>query len=304
MACYNAERFVAEAVRSVLAQTWADTELIVVDDGSTDGSLAALGEFGDRIQIIRQQNQGPYPARNRGAAAATGEFLTFLDADDWWDATCLAKLHAALARAPDAAVAYCGWQNVGAAGSQGVPYVPPDYEAECKIEHLLGSGAPWPIHAALIRRAVFAEIGGFDTTLMTCMDYDLWLRAAATRRVVRVPEVLAFYRFQVTGQISSTHWRQAENTWRIKKKYLAAHPAIAEDLGPNRIAKWVDGALLRRGYDLYWKRDLFSAHKVFRLALSAGAFTRKDLKYLLPTLLPFFLYQLLVKAADSPPKET
>lgn len=301
MACYNAERFVAEAVRSVLAQTWADTELIVVDDGSTDRSLAVLGEFGDRIRVITQQNQGPYPARNRGAAAATGEFLAFLDADDWWDATCLAKLHAALAEAPDAAVAYCGWQNVGVTGGRGEPYIPPDYEAEGKLEHLLSAAAPWPIHAALMRRAVFIDIGGFDTTLRTVMDYDLWLRTAATRRIVRVPEVLAFYRFHEAGQISSTKWRQAENTWRVKKKYLDAHPELVGEVGKGRITEWVDGALLRRGYDLYWKRDLVSAQRVFRLALRAGAFARKDLKYLVPALLPLPLYRRLVRAAEKPP---
>ena len=301
MACYNAERFVADAVQSVLAQTWPDTELIVVDDGSTDRSLAALGEFGERIRVIPQQNQGPYPARNRGAEAATGEFLAFLDADDWWDATCLAKLHAALAAAQDAAVAYCGWQNVGVRGGRGEPYIPPDYEAECKLEHLLSAAAPWPIHAALMRRAVFAEVGGFDTTLRTVMDYDLWLRTAATRRIVRVPEVLAFYRFHEAGQISSTQWRQAENTWRVKKKYLAAHPELADEVGKGRITEWVDGALLRRGYDLYWKRDLFSAQKVFRLALRTGAFAGKDLKYLVPALLPFPLYRQLVRVAEKPP---
>ncbi len=300
MACYNAERYVAEAVQSALSQTWPDTEVVVVDDGSTDHSLEVLARFGNRIRVIAQHNEGPYPARNRGAAAATGEFLAFLDADDWWEPTCLARLHAALVQAPDAAVAYCGWQNVGVAGGRGKPYVPPDYEAEDKLEHLLSAAAPWPIHAALIRRAVFDDIGGFDTSLRTCMDYDLWLRAAATRRVVRVPEVLAFYRFHEAGQISSTQWRQAENTWRIKKKYLAAHPAVAADLGADRIAQWVDGALLRRGYELYWKRDLFSARKVFRLALGAGAFKRKDLRYLLPALLPFPVYQRLVKVAEKP----
>ena len=230
MACYNAERFVAEAVSCVLAQTHPDVELIVVDDGSTDRSQEVLRGFGERVRVLTQANQGPYPARNQGLRHATGEFVAFLDADDWWSTDCLEKLHSALAAHPAAALAYCGWQNVGLEGPRGAPYVPPDYEIEGKLERFLRAAAPWPIHAALLRKDVLESAGGFDTQWRTCMDYDLWLRIGLTQPIVRVPEVLAFYRFHQSGQITSSQWRQAQNTWLVKRRFLALHPDLRDEL--------------------------------------------------------------------------
>lgn len=298
MPCFNAEAYVAQAVDCVLGQTWPDVELIVVDDGSTDRSREILRGYGERIRFIEQANQGPYPARNHGLTQASGEFIAFLDADDWWAPDCLEKLHAALAGRPDAALAYCGWQNVGLPGPRGEPYVPPDYEAEGKLERFLRAASPWPIHAALVRQAAMRAVGGFDTHWPTCMDYDLWLRIGAPNPIVRVPEVLAFYRFHQSGQITSTQWRQAENSWLVKKKFLASHPDVAARLTDAQRRDLVDGALLRRGYDLYWKRDLASARRVFRLVLRHGGWKPKDLKYLLPALLPEPLYRSLIGGAD------
>ncbi|MBU1664373.1 MAG: glycosyltransferase [Gammaproteobacteria bacterium] len=299
MPCYNAEPYVAQAVECVLGQTWGDVELIVVDDGSKDRSREILLGYGERIRYLEQTNQGPYPARNQGLRFATGEFVAFLDADDWWAPDCLEKLHAALTTRPDAALAYCGWRNVGLTGPRGEPHVPPDYEAEGKLERFLRAASPWPIHAALVRRDVMQKAGGFDTHWPTCMDYDLWLRIGATHPIVLVPEVLAFYRFHQSGQITSTQWRQAENSWLVKKKFLASHPQVAGSLSAAQRRDLVDGALSRRGLDLYWKRDLVSARKVFRLVLKNGAWKMKDLRYLLPALLPERLYRALIGGIDK-----
>lgn len=294
MPCYNAENYVAQAVDCVLGQSTPDVELIVVDDGSTDRSREILLGYGDRIRFLEQANQGPYPARNHGMQHASGEFVAFLDADDWWAPDCLEKLHAALSARPDAALAYCGWQNVGLPGPRGEPHVPPDYEKVGKLERFLRAAAPWPIHAALVRREVMDAAGGFDTNWRTCMDYDLWLRIGATHPIVLVPEVLAYYRFHQSGQITSTQWRQAENTWKVKRKFIASRADIVAALPRDTLADLVDGALLRRGFDLYWKRDLISARKVFRLALRNGIWKPRDLKYLLPAMLPESLYLALL----------
>ena len=298
MPCYNAEAFVGQAVDSVLAQTYPQVELVVVDDGSTDASLATHSRYGDRLTLLRQPNQGPYPARNLGVAASRGEFLAFLDADDWWSADCLAELLSAITQS-GAAVAYCGWQNVGLPGPRGEPYVPPDYEYDGKLERFLRAAAPWPIHAALLRRSVWDEVGGFDTRLPTVMDYDLWLRVGAFRPVVRVDKVLAFYRHHQKGQITSQQWRQAENSWLVKRRFLEKNPQVAEQLGPQRVRELVDGGLLKRGYDAYWRRDLISAQHIFRSVLRNGGWTAGDLKYLLPALMPAPLYTRLLRARDG-----
>ena len=298
MPCYNAQAHVSEAVNSVLAQTYPEVELIAVDDGSTDDTRVILREFGNRIKVLEQENQGPYPARNLGLKHATGELVAFLDADDYWSRDFLEKLQTALAAHPEAALAYCGWQNVGLAGPRGEPYVPPDYEQGDKLELFLRAASPWPIHAALVRKSALDEVGGFDTHWKTCMDYDLWLRVAVSRPIVKVAEVLAFYRHHSGGQITSTQWRQARNVWLVKKKFVASAPHLVAGVPKRKVRELVDGGLLRRGYDAYWRRDLVSAQMIFRMSIGAGGWGLKDLRYLLPALLPLGLYRVLVALAD------
>lgn len=298
MPCYNAELHLREAVNSVLNQTYAKIELIVIDDGSTDHSLEMLRTYGDRIKVLSQANQGPYPARNHGLAHAAGKYVAFLDADDWWSLDCLEKLYAALVARPECALAYCGWQNVGLPGGRGAPHIPPDYELEDKAARFLRAAAPWPIHAALVRRQILDEVGGFHLDPPTCMDYDLWLRIAVARPVVRVPEVMAFYRHHASGQITSTQWRQARNTWLVKRKFIGDYPNLVAHLSQSDLRGLIDGGLLKRGYDNFWRHDLVSAQRIFRQALFAGGWRFKDLKYLLPALLPERLFQRLAGQRD------
>src|SRR4030067_35161 len=159
MPCFNAKKYLREAIESVTGQTYANVELIVVDDGSTDNSMDIAQSYGDRVILIKQNNKGPSPARNRGLMASKGKFIAFLDADDYWRADLLEKMHAALHNS-DAVEAYCGWQNIGLEGGGGKPYIPPDYESGNKVKLFLQHAAPWPIHAALIKRSALEEVGG------------------------------------------------------------------------------------------------------------------------------------------------
>ncbi len=298
MPCYNAEKYLREAIDCVLNQSYPDIELIVIDDGSTDDSRMILDEYNERIFLLGQHNQGPYPARNLGLQHARGEFVAFLDADDWWREDFLEKLHTALVENRTAALAYCGWQNTGLEGARGEPYVPPDYEEEGKTERFLRAASPWPIHAALVWRHAIDEVGGFQTYLPTCMDYDIWLRIGMAHPIVLVPEVMAFYRHHQEGQIISKQWRQAQNVWTVKKTFARQCPDLVTDLSDKKLQSLIDGGLLRRGYDNYWRRDLVSAQRIFRLVLRTGSWGAKDLRYLLPALLPERLYLALIGLAE------
>jgi len=298
MPCFNAQAHLREAIDSVLAQSYPRTELIVVDDGSTDGSMGILRSYGERITVLSRQNQGPYFARNNGVRASHGAYLAFLDADDYWTQDCLEKLHAGLKTNARAALSYCGWQNVGLSEKRGEPFVPPNYELKNKPECFLRAASPWPIHAVLIRREFMEQIGCFNVYLPTCMDYDLWLRIAITNPVVLVPEVLAFYRHHQEGQITSKQWRQALNIWRVKKWFVEHYPEITSNLSAARLRQLIDGGLLQRGYDNYWRRDLISARRIFRKSLLLGAWRIKDLRYLLPALLPESPYIKLITIID------
>jgi glycosyltransferase involved in cell wall biosynthesis len=298
MPCYNGERYLEESIQCVLNQSYKDIELIIVDDGSTDNSKDIIKTYGNRLRLFEQTNKGPYPARNLGIQHSTGEFIAFLDADDYWTPDFIEKLFKAL-NPSNAALAYCGWQNVGIPGKTSEPYIPPDYETEDKLYAFLRAAAPWPIHAALVRASILKEAGGFDENFSTCMDYDLWLRIGANQPIIRVSEVMAFYRHHEQGQITSTQWRQAYNTWMVKKKFVKANPEMISKLPEQTLTKLIDGALLKRGYDAYWKRDTVSAQKIFRIALKTGGWTLKDLKYLLPAMLPESLYKKLIAKADN-----
>jgi glycosyltransferase involved in cell wall biosynthesis len=297
MPCFNAEKYLHEAIKSVMGQTYTNIELIVVDDGSTDNSMDIVRSYGDSVIILQQNNKGPYPARNRGLRVSNGEFIAFLDADDYWRADCLEKLHAALCNS-DAVLAYCGWQNIGIKGGGGEPYIPPDYESGNKAELFLRHAAPWPIHAALIRKSALEEAGGFSERLFSCMDYELWLRIATSRHVERVNEALVFYRHHSKGQITSKKWEQAKNVWFVKRNFVKQYPELVSGIFPSTLKQLVDGELHRRAYEAYWKRDLVSARRIFRMVLRTGYWGFKDLKYIIPALFPESLYVGLIKKID------
>lgn len=301
MPCYNAAAYVEEAVASALGQSYGNVELIVVDDGSTDGSREILGELvqkhPQRIRLYSQDRRGPFPARNLGLGHADGGFIAFLDADDYWASDCLEKLHAALL-GHEADLAYCGWQNVGEGGPGSEPYIPPEYEKEDTAKAFLKS-CPWPIHAALMRQSVIDAVHGFSLRRFSAMDYDLWLRIFGhTRALVRVPEVLAFYRWHGNGQISSRKWQQVMDALDARRNFIRQHGDLVAHLTSGELKELTLGQLRKEGYRAYWQRDLHNAQKLFRAALMGGAWKSADLRYLIPALLPGDLFRKLVQTVD------
>ncbi len=296
MPCFNSDRFLREAIESVRGQSYPDVELIVVDDGSSDDSLSILESYGSAIRLIRQSRRGPYPARNAGLAVSSGEFLAFLDSDDLWQQDALQKLHGALA-GQNADLAYCGWQNIGDS-FRGEPFVPPAYEKGDPVEQFLRS-CPWPIHAALVRRSLVRQLGGFSERRFSSMDYDFWLRALTlTRNIVRVPEVLAIYRWHGAGQISAVKSRQVLDALAVQTDFIAAHPTLVAHLPPARLRELTDGRVLDQAYRALWKRDLASAHALFRHCARTGTFGITQLPHVLSGLLPLPAFRWLVGLTD------
>jgi glycosyltransferase involved in cell wall biosynthesis len=296
MPSYNSERYLAGAIDSVLAQTFPQVELVVVDDGSQDSSRRILESYGEHIVVLRQDNRGPYPARNAGLRRASGEFVAFLDADDWWEPNALQQLHDALVGA-DADLAYCGWQNVGE-GVTSEPYVPPEYERGDPVEAFLRT-CPWPIHAALVRRSIVERLGGFSERCFSSMDYDFWLRALAlTCNIVRVPDVLAYYRWHDAGQISAVKWRQVLDALAVQQDFVLANPQLVAHLPASRLRELTEGRVLQQAYRALWKRDIPSAHRLFRHVAKAHSFGTKDLGHVASALLPIAAYRWLVSLAD------
>lgn len=302
MPCYNACPYVAEAVECVLGQTYPNVELIVIDDGSTDGSrdvLQNLAELNrDRMHMLMQNRMGPYPARNLGLRHASGGLITFLDADDLWRPDCLEQLYQTL-QEKGADLAYCGWQNFGEGAPGTEPYVPPAYEEGDPTLAFLRS-CPWPIHAALVRRSVIEAIGGFSEERFSAMDYDLWLRVLGhTRRIARVSEVMAFYRWHGQGQVSSIKWRQVLDALAAQQSFLQNHPALVRHLPGQQVKELTEGQVLRQAYRAVWRRDLVGAQKLFRHVAAAGTFRFSDLRHVVAALLPLSLYRRVIDLLDG-----
>lgn len=298
MPCYNASGTIHGAIASIQAQSLADWELIVVDDGSSDNSLEIIRGIDEpRLHLFTQPNRGSASARNHGLRNASGRFIAFLDSDDSWNPQFLEKMLHALETCGDAVLAYCGWQNLGIEGGRGKPYIPPDYDPLDRTEVLLG-GCRWPIHGVLVRRDAIEKAGGFDESLQASVDYDLWLRVAPQGRLIRVAEVLAYYHHHQGEQITKNKLNVALNHWRAQNKYLEQHPDESSRLGRRRVRELVVGELLKRAYACYWNRDLPAARILFRMVMRSGYGQPKDWLYMLPALLPQSVHAWLLRKRD------
>ena len=180
MPALNAEPYLSRAVESVLHQTHSDLELLIVDDGSTDGTVAlalSYAERDPRVHVLTQRNAGPGPARNAAFGAATGRFFAFLDSDDDWDETFLEENLGMLLARPDVDIVI-GNARYRGGRHDGEPCRPLRRDGQLiALAEILGDETSLFI-MAVFRREVVDTIGGFDPALFTNEEYELWIRAA------------------------------------------------------------------------------------------------------------------------------
>lgn len=199
MSVYNGQRYVAEAVESILAQTFIDFEFILIDDGSTDRSKALLESYANRdprIRLISQANKGLTKTLNEGLGLARGEFIARMDADDVSLPDRFEKQVAFLRANADCVC-------VGSRVLRVDPYGSPLSESDHKLKHeeidrqLIEEGLGWAIThpAAMMRRDAAEKVGGYREQFRTSQDLDLWLRLAEVGRLANLPEVLLKYRY-------------------------------------------------------------------------------------------------------------
>jgi hypothetical protein len=199
--CYNGARFLAETLRSALAQTHAPLEVLVVDDGSTDESAAIAESFGAPVRVLRQANQGESVARNHALSQALGSHVLFLDADDLLEPTALKSLVQAVDGRPDAvAIMGCAWFSEDPAVPYSVKLPETDTFYPAIIESNLAPPHCWLAPVEVVRRA-----GGFYADLRWFEDWDLWWRVGLqTPVLVTVPHVGALYRRHPGSQLATT----------------------------------------------------------------------------------------------------
>lgn len=219
---YNRRAYVQEAIDSVLAQTFTDYEIIVIDDGSTDGTGEALtARYGDRIRYVWQENQGESVARNRGIDMAQGEFIAFLDSDDLWLSEKLERQVQYLRKHSAVGAVTCvalgvDTDNVPLPGHPqiGAGITERDFTPEAL---LLANRVGSPTNL-VVRRSVISQIGGFDNRIRYGEDWDFAMRLRHAAAIAIVKEPLSRVRFHANNQ-----WRphSAERLQQILDDHLS-----------------------------------------------------------------------------------
>jgi glycosyltransferase involved in cell wall biosynthesis len=203
--CYNARAYIGATLRSVMAQQLPDLEIIVVDDGSTDGSAEFVARDFPLVRVERQSNQGVAAARNRGIELARGDWIAFVDADDIWLPGKLQAQWRLLQDHPDVRCCYSAWKVWRSEKPEPSAAELAEIEkANEAADHWQGASGwiydqllldcwVWT-STVLVERKLLTELGGFDPTLRLGEDYDLWLRISRHTPILRVPKALALYR--------------------------------------------------------------------------------------------------------------
>ena len=271
---YNSAQFLPEAVGSALRQTFPPQEVIVVNDGSTDNTEDVLEPFRGRIHYIRQENQGPAVARNRGIAEANGDLLAFLDADDAWVPDKSEKQINLFMENPRIGLIHSLYDYLDMSREQRL--IPRHghggFFGECYLQCFRRCGVQ--TSTVLVRKNCVMDVGGFDETIRSasCEDYDLWLRIARHYEFAYVDSPLAHYRIHSTNSTTSSTERRVthlEAELYVVRKALSDDPGLEKRIG----RRGVHG----RFFELY-SAIAYEYHDAF-MSAEARAFLSKALHH-------------------------
>ena len=288
---HNHADLVTEAVDSVLAQTEAASEIIVVDDGSTDDTRDKLRRYSSDIKYVYQPNRGLSAARNRGIAECQAEWVAFLDADDLWMPHKLKEQLPLIEAAPDDVMCIHSRSLIMGPNYQVLSPLPPR-KGELLLQDLAKRNHV-AVLTAVVRTDIILELGGFDENLTALEDWDLWLRiAAAGYRFRYSPQVLATYRVSL-GAMHMDAEKMEQNARRVLGNFFSTPglPPMVSSLSTTAHALFYLGLSRTFAFQQDRKSALEYASKALRckpgIALS-GSFLGSILRIALPR----FIYDL------------
>ncbi len=273
---YNSEAFITESIESALNQTYPNLEVVVVNDGSTDGTEGALSAFRDRIIYIKKENGGPASARNLGIKKSSGEYICFLDADDKYLPKKVEKQVAYLNEHPDVGLVFSDASILGGgffAQRESIHEAMPIYQGyvfpRLFIRNFILN------LTVMIRREVLEKSGLFDEDreLISIEDYELWLRIAMHYPVGYINERLASYRIH-SSNISSNLEASIKKNFFITEKFEREFPEL-ETRYPKIFKKRRAFTLCRLGTHYFKRYDFKAAKKSFYEAMECGVYMRQ-----------------------------
>ena len=220
---YNAAVYLPYAIDSVLAQAYAEWEIVIVDDGSTDHTGAVVDSYrpklGDRLQYLHQPNRGVSAARNTGIRAARGKFIALLDADDVWLPHRLERGVEAMDADPAAGLVHARVARIDTRGLvTGQLKVQPKYLSGRIASHIYTRHAHLICTTVIFRKSCLETAGWFDEAMQTTEDRDLWFRIALRYKIAYIDEVLAYYRISPTSTTANL-----ERLLRWQLYFVAKH---------------------------------------------------------------------------------
>jgi glycosyltransferase involved in cell wall biosynthesis len=248
---YNAARYVEAAVDSVLGQTFRNVEVLVVDDGSTDGTEAVLSRYGRAIRYLRQENSGVSAARNRGIQESTGRYVAFLDADDTWFPGKLDRQVAALEssgqhRACYSAHVICTEALAPLAIQRSVRY------GSTLEDLLLRGNVVGSICTLICDRSLFSIAGNFDLDLSQCADWDMWIRLATITEFLYLDEPLVTYRQHGSNMSADPALLERDSTRVLEKAFEL--PSVPHQVRAARRSAFARNYMVVAGTYLYARR--------------------------------------------------
>lgn len=221
---YNHEQYLARAIKSVLKQTHKNAEIIICDDGSSDNTKEVIKKFKHhkKIRYYYQSNQGLASTRNLGIKKAKGEFIAFLDSDDYWLPKKIEKQLKIFTKNKQIGLVYCFHYWVSEAGKitgkKKKNYRGDIWQDLLQGNLIVGSGS-----AAVVKKECFDKIGLFDESLKSCEDWDMWLRIARVYQIDLTPELLVKIT-QHPHKIKQQKWSLARGRFKVIKKNLSYLP--------------------------------------------------------------------------------
>lgn len=231
---YNREKLIGRAIESVLAQTHPAYEIIVVDDGSTDGTKSALAPFNGKIKYVHQANAGIAGARNRGIQESGGEYIAFLDSDDYWAPEKLAEQVRVLDACPKVGIVFAPMPIVNEKGET-LGRKPAGATGK-NLRELLEFWGDLPTSTVMTRRECFKKAGVFDPALPPMEDFDMWLRIARYYDLYEIEgKVLAYY-YRHSEQATSSKLKVYDGLVKIYTKALKNFPEAPRELMLKRIS--------------------------------------------------------------------
>jgi glycosyltransferase involved in cell wall biosynthesis len=297
----NGYAYLKDAVSSVINQSFCDFEIVVVNDGSTDGDYNSLTSVDPRIRVLHLTGCGVSTARNYGLREARGDLIAFLDADDVWFPGKLDAQVNYMREHPEVGVVFGAFQKWEAGPSGNFPSAS-SLMSDCSaLDRPAVARSGWlytrllmgllvGMNTALVRRSLVNTIGGFNTSLVQAEDYDFWIKASRVAEMHALDGAVALYRIHPA---SAMHRLTLDNALvnvlgAARQRWGLSGPG-GDTLDTKAFQLRIAQIQFDHGYVHFWHGDIVVARQAFRSALQAGFRSRRSAAYLALSYLPFRL---------------